>query len=72
MKTVGDNSYIWTYEGQPMGYIRGEHCLVLVGFDKENDKVYMADPIEGKIMEYSLTAFKLRYRAQFSQAVLIY
>lgn len=72
MKSVGDNNIIWTYEGQPMGYLRGEHCLVLVGFDKENDKVLMADPMKGCACEYSLSAFRLRYKAQFSQAVLIY
>lgn len=72
MKSVGDNNILWTYEGQPMGYLRGEHCLVLIGFDKENDKVIMADPMKGCATEYSLTAFRLRYKAQFSQAVLIY
>ena len=55
-----------------MGFIKGEHCLVLIGFDRENDRVIMADPLKDNYVEYSLTAFKLRYRAQFSQAVLIY
>jgi hypothetical protein len=53
-------------------FIKGEHCLVLIGFDRENDRVIMADPLKDNYVEYSLTAFKLRYRAQFSQAVLIY
>ncbi|WP_031556719.1 C39 family peptidase [Lachnospira multipara] len=72
MKSVGDHSQIWNYEGVPMGFIKGEHCLVLIGFDRENDRVIMADPLKDNYVEYSLTAFKLRYRAQFSQAVLIY
>jgi len=72
MNSIGDNSQIWLYDGQPMGFIRGEHCMLLVGFDKDNDKVYMADPLKGEVVDYSLAAFRLRYRGQFSQALLVY
>ena len=46
------------------------HCLVLTGYDKTKDLVYIADPLAGN-RTYRLSTTKLRYEQLGSQAVVI-
>lgn len=47
-----------------------EHCVVLAGYDLENDKVIISDPMEG-IAEYSLEWFQEVYERVGQYAVVI-
>lgn len=62
---------LWAYEGLPMGYLKNEHCLVLIGYEKDTDTAIFADPLQGE-ERYSLKEFYQRYRSQYMQAVLLY
>ncbi len=46
------------------------HCVVLTGFDRENKKVYIADPMKGNT-EYDMTLFEKRFKDMGSQGVVI-
>lgn len=62
---------LWMFDGVPMGYLKNEHCLVMIGYDKINDMVVLADPLVGE-KQYSLSTFYQRYCSQYMQAVLLY
>lgn len=62
---------LWVCDDIPMGYLKNEHCLVMIGYDKINDVVVLADPLEGE-KQYSLSTFYQRYCSQYMQAVLLY
>lgn len=47
-----------------------EHCVVLAGYDLENDKVIISDPMQG-IAEYSLEWFQEVYERVGQYAVVI-
>ena len=59
----------WVADGKTVTWWCNEHCMVLLGH--KGDKVYAADPTNGKVMEYSLSLFRTRYEELFSQAVVI-
>ena len=43
-----------------MTWVANEHCLVLTGYDKEKDLVYVNDSMSGQVT-YPLSKLKLRY-----------
>ena len=60
----------WVINGRH--YVRhwNLHCMVLTGYDTEQDLGYVADPLRGNVT-YSLSRAKLRYEQIYSQAVVI-
>ena len=60
----------WTVNGEDIDYISPQHCVVLTGYDKENNKVCVADPLRGNI-EYDLDLFEKRFIQMGRQAVII-
>ena len=59
--TTSDESYTW---------IAPEHCLLLVGYDK--DYYYFNDPLQGKQTKYKKSDVKTAYKSLGQQAVVIY
>ncbi len=52
---------VWvTPDGNSMTWVANEHCLVLTGYDKEKDLVYVNDSMSGKVT-YSLSKLRMRY-----------
>ena len=62
---------IWAApDGHTVQWIAYEHCVVLTGYDLEDDTVYVSDPLAGNVAyDYSLTAE--RYYEMGMQAVCI-
>ncbi|WP_049945538.1 C39 family peptidase [Candidatus Stoquefichus massiliensis] len=60
----------WTVDGNELQWISKEHCLVLTGYDKIENVVYLSDPLKGNI-GYDATIFAKRYEQMFSQAIII-
>ena len=46
------------------------HCMVLTGYDKKKDLVYVADPLSGNVT-YRLSTTRIRYAQMGSRAVVI-
>lgn len=59
-----------TPEGKRVTWKGNEHCLLLTGFDKEKNEVYVNDPMKGK-KTYSLSTYKLRYQQMNSSAAVL-
>jgi len=60
----------WVVNGKHYTRFTNLHCLVLTGYDKKNNIVYIADPLRGNVT-YNLSTFESRYKSLFSQAVVI-
>jgi uncharacterized protein YvpB len=60
----------YTDDGVYCTWISPQHCVLLYGYDKASDMVYISDPLKGNVT-YSLETFALRYRQMSSQAVVI-
>lgn len=58
---LGGKTYTW---------IAPEHCVVVIGFDRDANEVYVADPASG-IVTRNLSTFKQRYNSLKKQAVYI-
>lgn len=55
------DSLTWvTPEKTAVTWRANEHTMLLTGYDKENDVVYVNDPLKGSV-KYPLKKFKLRY-----------
>ncbi|MBQ9981652.1 MAG: C39 family peptidase [Oscillospiraceae bacterium] len=62
----------WTPDGRYVTWQRGHHCMVLMGYDLRNNKVYCADPMMRKgIVGYDLTLFKHIYNLKGKNAMII-
>ena len=61
-------STLWSFDGHPFRWRANEHCLVLIGYDKEN--VYMADPLKGNVA-YNKSLFELRYQEMYAQSLIL-
>lgn len=61
----------WIVNGEQVVWLRGQHCLVMTGYDKENNYVYVADPMKGNV-KYPLDVFAKRYKEMMMQAVVVY
>ena len=61
----------WTAaDGEEMNWKHPLHCVVLIGYDRQNNTVTIADPIAG-IVSHNATTFALRYKQLGTQAVLV-
>lgn len=58
---LGGKTYTW---------IAPEHCVVVIGFDRDANEVYVADPTSGLVTR-NLSTFKQRYNSLKKQAVYI-
>ena len=68
---AGYYSVTWNVDGQSMTWYTPEHCMVLVGYDKDNGTVSLADPMEGSVVKYDMDLFEQRYGELKNQAVVI-
>lgn len=60
----------WKLPDGTYSWIGGEHCLVITGYNKNTNSVYVMDPLRGNVV-YDAALFKTRYEQMFSQAVVI-
>lgn len=56
---------------QDVYWISNATCVVLTGYDTENDNVTVIDPAQGEVT-YDMGMFKTSYNALYKQAVIIY
>lgn len=62
---------IWTTpEGEQVQWRAYEHCVVLTGYDMDNQLIYAADPLYGSI-SYDYSTIRQRYNEMGRQAVYI-
>lgn len=66
----GHYTTTWNIDGKDIKWYSSEHCMVLLGRDRDN--VYTADPTTGIIKTYSKKLMETRYKELFKQAVIIY
>ena len=59
----------WNLGDEDLTWVAPEHCMVLIGYDLENNLGIVSDPKRG-IVEYDLTTLKARYLALHSQCVV--
>lgn len=60
----------WKLEDGTYSWVGGGHCLVITGYNKTENIVYVMDPLSGNV-KYDASLFKTRYEQLFSQAVVI-
>ncbi len=60
----------WVINGETLKWLSNEHCVVLTGYNQEENVVYAADPLKGNVT-YDASLFEQRYNQLFSQAVII-
>lgn len=60
----------WKIDNKSFTWRANEHCVVLYGYDIDENIVYISDPLEGNI-EYNLDTFETRYNELYKQAVII-
>lgn len=63
-------STTWYIGGKTYRWLRGEHCMALIGYDLSKNVVIVSDPLQG-IMEYDLKTFNQRYIDFFKQAIVV-
>lgn len=56
-------------DGQPINWVRPEHCMVLIGYD--DNQIIEADPYHGTAITYNKEQFRTGYNDLFKQAVII-
>lgn len=67
---TGDSWY--TPDGRYVTWQRGHHCMVLMGYDKQNNKVYCADPMmRAGIVEYDMNQFRNIYNLKGKNAMIL-
>ena len=59
-----------TLDGCEYTWIAPEHCVVVVGYDLDNNEVYVADPMAGMVTR-NLKTFEERYDSLKRQAVYV-
>lgn len=59
-----------TLDGREYTWIAPEHCVVVVGYDLDNNEVYVADPMAGMVTR-NLKTFEERYDSLKRQAVYV-
>lgn len=64
------SSVKWSWGDESLTWIEPEHCMVLIGYDLENNLGIVSDPKRG-IVEYDLSTIKARYLALHSQCVTL-
>lgn len=71
LKDVTMRLYWTTDDGDEAWFASLEHCMVLTGYDYDEEIVYAADPLKGD-MEYSIERFESVYEQLGRQAVIVY
>ena len=69
--TEGNYRYIKP-DGTAQRWKNNEHCLLMTGYDINENTVEMADPEKGEIVRYRMTMFLTRWEEQDHQAVIVY
>ena len=69
--TEGSYRYIKP-DGTAQRWKNNEHCLLMTGYDINENTVEMADPEKGEIVSYRMTMFLTRWEEQDCQAVIVY
>ncbi len=59
----------WEVNGETIYWYWPEHCMVLIGYG--DYQVWVADPLEGKVVTYDRILFECRYGELQKQAVVI-
>ncbi len=66
-----ERKFYWTTpDGEEAWWYRGEHCVVLTGFNFKNNTITTCDPQKG-VYEYQMDKFEERYNDLEKQAVVI-
>lgn len=60
----------WWVDGEYLVWKANLHCMVLIGYDTQTDKVIVQDPMRGK-EEYDMELFIKRFKQFYSQAVVV-
>lgn len=60
----------WDVDGKEIAWRANEHCMVLIGYDKDNNTCIVSDPLQG-IKEYPRDLFNQRYEELGKQAVVV-
>lgn len=69
--TVSYPEYVWTAgNGKELVFDWYQHCMVLTGYDLDEQVVYVADPLKGNVT-YPLSSFENIYGIMGKQAVVI-
>lgn len=61
----------WNLGDEIVQWFANEHCVVLTGYNLEENIVYVSDPLHGNVT-YDMELFKTRYNDMFRQAICIY
>lgn len=68
---ISEPYYWWTtMDGENMMFNDFQHCMVIYGYDFEENTVHAADPLKGNV-KYDMGLFKNSYEIMGSQAVVI-
>lgn len=62
---------VFSYNGNSVKWTPNEHVMVLTGYNKEAEAVYVCDPLKGK-KTYNLPLFQQRYEQLDKKSVIIY
>lgn len=60
----------WDVDGKEIAWRANEHCMVLIGYDKDNNTCIVSDPLQG-IKEYPRDLFNQRYEELGKQAIVV-
>lgn len=61
----------WNINGEIFSWQANSHCMVLYGYDTNNNIVYLSDPLYGN-REYNMSICKDRYNRMYQQAIIIH
>ena len=62
---------VWNdHNGYPVTWTGNEHCMTLLGYDKIEGTVLIADPLRGTVT-YDMATFEKRYEECYKQAIVI-
>lgn len=72
MRDIIDDLVSWRdgKTGQIISWNGNEHCLLLTGYDREENLVYVNDPLKGAV-SYDMALFEQRYEEMERNAVVI-
>lgn len=66
------NFYCTGEDGEPIPWMFPEHCVALVGYDKTNELVWLADSEWGSVRSVPMYLFEHIYDMMMQQAVVVY
>ena len=72
MVKTAEGTYRYTRpDGEEENWKNMEHCLLMTGYDINENTVQMADPEKGELVTYRMTVFLKRWEEQGCQAVVV-